>query len=272
MAVIDAAKAQGVKTAVVTFAEHPAGKDVIVPEITNKHLKEKALASLGVDIIVYLDFETVRDLSPEQFIDMIASWFDVKYISCGYNYTFGKGACGDVDTLKALCDKRGIGTGCIAPVCIDGVSVSSTRIRKLIANGEVGKASVLLGRSFSFYGEIVHGRHLGHTLGIPTINQELSESQLLPKFGVYASVTHIGDKLWPSVTNVGVKPTILKNGSALSETYIQGFDGDLYGKEIQVDLIEFLRPEMKFDGLEALKQQMNRDKEKALTISKPLCK
>lgn len=257
------------KTAVITFEEQPKKRQGI---ITGKALKEKVFASLGIDIILYLDFEAVRELSPEQFINLIAARFNVKYICCGYNYTFGKDARGSADTLRTICGERGIGTGCTAPVCIGGLPVSSTRIRKLVLCGNVDEASVLLGRPFAFFGEVVHGKHLGHTLGVPTINQELPENQLLPKFGVYASVTHIGEKLWPSVTNVGVKPTVISNGNALSETYIQGFDGDLYGKEVRVDLIEFLRPEMKFDGLEDLKEQMNRDKEKALGISKPFCK
>lgn len=257
------------KTAVVTFAKQPKNRQGI---ITGKALKEKIFASLGVDIIFYLDFEAVRNLSPEQFIDMILCWFNVKYISCGYNYTFGKGAEGGADELNAICGRTGIKTGCIAPVCIEGLPVSSTRIRKLVSEGEVDRASVLLGRPFAFYGEVVHGRHLGHMLGFPTINQELPGELLLPKFGVYASVAHIGDRLLPSVTNVGVKPTVIKNGNALSETYIHYFDGGLYGKKIQVDLIKFLRPEVRFEGLEALKSQMKLDKGKALEISKPFCR
>jgi riboflavin kinase/FMN adenylyltransferase len=267
-AVIGAAVSQGLQTAVVTFLHHPAESlmNRFMPEITCHEIKGKVLASLGVDITVYIDFEDVRDMSPEQFIDMLFSWFDVKYISCGFNYHFGKDALADVAELSRLCGKHGIVSGCLEPVCINGMPVSSTRIRALVSKGDVKSAAALLGRPFAFYGEVIHGRHLGRTIGTPTINQHLSQKQLLPRFGVYASVAHIEGKLWPAVTNVGVKPTISQNEEVGAETYIPGFEGDLYGRKLQVDLIDFLRPEQKFADLDELKIQLRYDTQKALEI------
>jgi riboflavin kinase/FMN adenylyltransferase len=266
-AVISAAVSQKLQTAVVTFLHHPAELllNRYVSEITCHEIKENVLESMGVDVIVYIDFEVVRDMSPAQFIDILFSWFDVKYISCGFNYHFGKGALAGVGELSKLCMERGIVSGCLKPVCINDMPVSSTRIRALVSKGDVKQVAALLGRPFAFYGEVIHGRHLGRTLGSPTINQQFPQRQLLPRFGVYASVVHLDGKSWPAVTNVGVKPTISQNEEAGAETYIPGFEGDLYRK-LQVDIIEFLRPEQKFNGLDELRIQLTLDTVKALEI------
>jgi len=267
--VINKALSQGLKTAVVTFSHNPGKKadGRPVPEITLPALKEKILESMSVDFCIYLDFDKVRNLEPEEFIDLLTEKLNVKYISCGFNYRFGKGASADVRRLDEICRPKGIKVYTTEPVCVGGKPLSSTRIRSCIASGDVKCAMELLGRPFAVYGEVVHGRRLGRVLGTPTINQLLPPPQLLPRFGVYASVTHVGDTLYPSVTNIGVKPTVSSNEVAGSETYIIGFDGDLYGKVIQVDLIEFLRPEMKFESVDRLKEQMGRDTEKAKAIS-----
>lgn len=267
--VIHMAKAQNLKTVVVTFSHNP-GKTVngqAVPEITSLALKERIFESLSVDAIVYLDFDKVRDMAPEEFIDMLTQKLNVKYISCGFNYRFGKNAAAGVSELETICISKGIELCPVSPVMIKpGITLSSTRIRSYISAGDVKGASKLLGRYFAFYGEVVHGNHIGRTLGMPTINQLLNPPQLIPRFGVYASLTHLNDKLFPSVTNVGVKPTVSRSGTISAETYIQGFNGDLYGKIIQVDLVDFLRPEKKFDSIGALKNQIKADNEKARII------
>lgn len=263
--VIKAAVRQGIQTVVVTFSHNP-GKVVNghpVPEITCRPLKEKILESMGADGIVYLEFDKVRDMEPRRFIEMLRAIFSVKYISAGFNYRFGKGAAAGVRELEEICAPLGIAVCPVAPVSAEGQTLSSTRIRALIESGEVSGAARLLGRPFAFYGEIVHGRRLGRTLGMPTINQLLPPPQLLPRFGVYASVVNISGKEWTAVTNVGVKPTISDNNEPLAETYIPGFEGDLYGRILQVDLMDFLRPEIHFAGLDELKEQMKKDTEKA---------
>jgi len=129
------------------------------------------------------------------------------------------------------------------------------------------EAKNLLGRPFEFYFKVVHGKKLGRQLGTPTINQIIPDNHVLPKFGVYASVVFIGDKLNPSVTNVGVKPTV---GSTYvsAETYIMGYDGDLYGQTVRVGLIKYIRTEMRFENLAMLKAQINRDALHAAGIAK----
>lgn len=267
-AVIKAAVRQNLQTAVVTFSHNPGKTDNGQPidEITCPALKEQILTSLSVDAVMYLDFKKVCGMEPAQFIDMLCSTLNVKYISSGFNYRFGKNAKAGVRELEAICAPRGIEVCSIAPVCVGGLPLSSTRIRSLISDGDVKKAAVLLGRPFAFYSEVVHGRQLGRTLGTPTINQLLPETQLLPRFGVYASIVHVGGGLLPAVTNVGVKPTISDNNAPLAETYILGFEGDLYGETVRVDIMEFIRPEMRFGGLEELREQMKRDSQKACRI------
>lgn len=267
--VIKKAQGQGIKTAVVTFSHSPGKKSDgrPVPEITLPALKEKILESMSVDLCVYLDFEKVRNLEPEEFIELLTKRLNVKYISCGFNYHFGKGASADVRRLEEICRPRGIEVCTAEPVCVGGQPLSSTRIRSCIASGDVKCTMGLLGRPFAVYGEVVHGRRLGRILGTPTINQLLPPPQLLPRFGVYASVTHVGSSLYPSVTNIGVKPTVSNDELAGAETNIMGFDGDLYGQIIQVDLIDFVRPEMKFESIDRLKEQMRRDAEKAKEIA-----
>lgn len=264
-AVISAAAKKGLKTVVVTF-DHSPGKTEggrPVPEITSRALKERILASLSVDDVVYLDFARVRDMEPERFIGLLCEKYRISYIGSGFNYRFGRGASAGAGELEKLCIERGIEVGATAPVCVGGLPLSSTRIRSLIADGCVKEAAELLGRPFGILGEVVHGRKLGRTLGIPTINQPLPPPQLLPRFGVYASVAHVGGKRYAAVTNVGVKPTVADGLAAGAETYIIGFEGDLYGEVIKVDLVDFIRPEQKFGGIEELRIQMENDAQKA---------
>lgn len=268
--VIEAAAETGLKTAVVTFSHSPGKEEngQPVPEITSRELKEKIFASMSVDAVVYLDFDKVKDLEPAEFLDLLTSIFNVKFLCSGFNYRFGKGASAGVRELEKLCAPRGVEVKTVGPVCAGDGPLSSTRIRALIARGDVKAAAELLGRPFAFYSKVVGGRRLGRTLGIPTINQLLPKTQLLPRFGVYASKVHLGGNILPAVTNVGVKPTVVENGSPLAETHILDFEGDLYGKYIQVDIIDFIRPEMRFSGIGELREQMKNDEKKAREILK----
>lgn len=265
-AVIKKAAEQNLKTAVITFLNNPGKRenDIPVPEITSPALKEKIFAGMNVDITAYLDFERVCNMSPEEFMELLTEKFNLKYISCGFNYKFGKNAVAGTKELENMCLRRGIGFASVNPVCVNSVPVSSTTIRAMIAAGDIETANKLLGRPFAFYGRVVHGKELGRTLGVPTLNQQLSSPQLLPRFGVYASVTRICGRDYPSVTNVGVKPTVENVPKAGAETHIPGFSGDLYGDLVEVKLVGFIRPEMKFSSVNELKNQMRQDAKTAL--------
>lgn len=247
-------------TVVVTFSQVP-GKEMngeAVDCITTAVVKEALLDQMGVDEILYLDYDKVKDISPDDFIRILCNRYNVRYIYCGYNYSFGKGAAAGAAELQELCRRRKIGCIPVAPVCFGEQPISSTWIRTLIKNGQMENAQQLLGRPFFILQPVVSGKQFGRTIGIPTINQELSGKQIIPKYGVYASTTHIGDKLYKSVTNIGTKPTV-GIFSPGAETYILDFSGDLYGKNVRVDFLKFLRKEEKFDNIEQLKKQMDQD-------------
>jgi HAD superfamily hydrolase (TIGR01509 family) len=146
----------------------------------------------------------------------------------------------------------------------DGVAVSATAVREAVVTGNMPRAAALLGRPFTVCLPVSHGNHLGHTLGFPTVNQVFPADAVVPRFGVYASLVVIGNKQYPAVTNVGVHPTVSGCASPQAETWISEYEGDLYGTVLSVELIEFLRPEQRFDGIDSLKSQIERDKIAAL--------
>ena len=137
--------------------------------------------------------------------------------------------------------------------------VSSSIIRRLISEGDIKKADRFLAQPYMILREVVHGAALGHTIGFPTINQLFSKGQLVPKFGVYASMTKTDDGWKRSMTNIGIKPTVNYSGTPLAETFITDFSGDVYGRVLQVVLTDFIRPEMKFPSVDALKKQISAD-------------
>jgi riboflavin kinase/FMN adenylyltransferase len=186
-----------------------------------------------------------------------------KHLFCGENYRFGKNASSDVNDLKKLASAFGIEVTVVPFVEEDCEVINSTRIRKLLEDGDVHHADKLLGRGFVIDFEVKKGKRLGHELGFPTINQYLPGWFCNLRHGVYASATMI-DEIWlPSVTNIGVRPTVGGEGIC-AETHIPGFDEELYGYFINVRLDKFLRPEQKFSGLEELKSQIAADTASAM--------
>ncbi len=252
------------------FTEHPqktlsgrAPYELITPTKRDKLLKEWGYKP------VFIDFSEISTLSPEDFVDeILVKRFKATALCCGFNYRFGKGAAGDADLLKRLCAEREIRLTVCDPVMAGGAPVSSTRIRECIINGDIKTANKMLGRYFSYDFEVVHGDARGRILGSPTINQFFGNDFVVAEYGVYASFTVIDGNRYISVTNIGVRPTIKGGSEKRSETNIVGFDGDLYGKIIEVFLVEKLRGEMVFNSLEDLSAQIASDREKATEIIK----
>ena len=155
----------------------------------------------------------------------------------------------------------------VKDVCLDGKMISSTRIREHIRRGEIEEANRLLGYELWYRLPVIRGNEIGRTIDFPTINQVIPDTNIIPRYGVYKSYVEVAGKQYHGVTNIGVKPTVQhrRDGAgAVMETYIIGFDGDLYGQDIAVALVRFIRPEAKFAGLDELKAQIARDKEEAL--------
>lgn len=263
--VIGAARAPGLAQSVLTFAdplEELGGKSG--GQLVTKRQKLRLLERMGVQQVYSLRFAAIKNMSPEQFVDdVLVEVCHAKKVCCGFNFTFGYRGAGRAETLQALCTARGIACEIVPAVEIGGEAVSSTRIRALVTNGDVAQAEQLLGRPFGFDFEIVRGRQLGRTLGTPTINQVFTEGFVLPRFGVYASLVSLNDGDYYGVTNVGVKPTVGAD-APLSETWIPAYNGeDLYGENIRVDLVDFIRPEVKFDSVKELQENILRDGETA---------
>lgn len=231
---------------------------------------ERQLASLGTEIFLNPSFESLKDMTGERFVEEILhEKLHAVRVACGFNYRFGKGASCGAEELRELCGKYGIECSVVPPVEIDGEPVSSTAIRAALAKGDITRANRLLGRRYGYTLPVVDGQHLGRRLGTPTINQGIPQGLITPKFGVYASISCAGGVWYSSVTNIGVRPTV-GSDAPLSETWLSGFSGDLYGQQVRVELIDFIRPEQKFDSLDSLREQISRDGARALECTAEL--
>lgn len=268
-AVITAEKTEYQRSIVLMFNEHPLvclkGENPGAL-ITDGKTKE-ILASWGVTP-EYIDFFGIHELSPEAFVDeILVKKYNAKSLACGFNYRFGKNASADAAKLMALCAEREIKITVVDAVSYENEPVSSSRIREKISQGDMKSVKAMLGRYFSYDFTVAHGDMRGRTLGLPTINQFFTEDFAVPEYGVYASFTKVYDKFYPSVTNIGVRPTI-GNSEKRSETHIIGFEGDLYDENPEVFLVEKIRNEMKFSNFEELKQRIAKDSEIAMEILK----
>lgn len=223
--------------------------------------KVSALKSLGFSQIAALDFEKVRSISAQEFLSFLRDNYKPSVICCGFNYRFGKNGEGDTAFLQAFCRENGIECIVCDAVIFKGETVSSTRIRNLLKNGEIEKANSLMYLPFSFTEQVIKGDSRGRTMGFPTINQKYPKELVQVKFGVYKSKIMIEGKTYHGVTNIGLRPTV-GSDYVISETYIKRFSGDLYGKIARITLKKFLREEIKFASLEELKKQIEIDKTK----------
>jgi riboflavin kinase/FMN adenylyltransferase len=250
--------------AVLLFDRHPASvlTGIEVPRLLTDADRDALLASMGI-LPVKLCFAEIKDLTPEAFVEeILCERLSCAFVSCGFNYRFGKGGAGTAELLQTLCEAKGIDVSVSPQVTLRGEPVSSSAIRRAVAAGETEKAVAMLGRPLTFTAPVFSGDHRGRTLGTPTVNQYLPEGFVTPAFGVYASVTEINGVRCPSVTNIGSRPTF-GGGTVRSETHIIGFSGDLYGRTLRVELLSFLRPEMKFASADALREQISRDARRA---------
>lgn len=255
-------------SAVLTFNiddKTPQNKLNVKTILTSKQ-KYEQIELLGIDLIYDLDFSKIADIEPEDFFyDILVSKLNVSFISCGYDYTFGKGAKGDVSLLKRLCDSNGVELSVVDKLSKDDKTFSSSEIREALTNGDIESANSLLGYNYYIKEKVLHGRRIGNTIGFPTINQSLDSFRVVLKYGVYHSTTIIDDKAYKSITNIGVKPTVGEEKTPLAETHVIGFDGDIYGKEVTVYFHKMQREEMKFANLGELKEAIARSVESRLS-------
>ncbi|HVN95254.1 MAG TPA: bifunctional riboflavin kinase/FAD synthetase [Syntrophorhabdaceae bacterium] len=248
----------------MTFYPHP--QSVLNPEaytrlVTPLHLKKKLIETSGIEVLVIVSFdETFRNVGPESFVkDVLVSKVGVKAVVIGYDFRFGKAGAGDIAMLKRLAGENGFSVDVVDAVTIEGEKVGSNMIRKLIMNGEVGRAAICLGRPHVIEGIVVKGEKRGRDMGFPTINLE-TISELVPKNGVYVTEVEVDNIRLPAVTNIGFNPTF-DGTKLLVETYILDFSGDLYGREVAIHFHERIRDEIKFESMDALKERIAKDVE-----------
>ena len=252
---VEIASGLGLPCIVFTFNEPP--KNLFsaepVPLITSASKKAELIAALGVETLVSIPFKKeIAELTSEEFAEQILiKNLHAAHIVCGFNYTFGAKARGNVEFLKSFCEKREIGITETPKLEIEKECISSSLIREYITNGNVEAAAKLLGRQYSISSEVISDKGLARKLGFPTANQVFTSGTLMPKNGVYATRARIGDKWLPAITNVGMRPTV--NGAVrCTETHVIDFSGDLYGKNMEIEFITFLRDEQKFNSIEEL--------------------
>lgn len=218
------------------------------------------LSRLGAEYIYSPDISDVFEMSGEEFAEKIlAGKMNAEAVVCGENFRFGRGAACGVCELESFGRRFGFELSVCGMERKNGREVSSEIIRRLLKNGEVSEAGELLGEAYFISEEVKEGARLGRTLDFPTINQIFGQKQLVPRNGVYHTLTLIDGKTYNSITNVGVKPTIEKNTDPLAETHILDYCGNLYGRIIEVRFLRFVRDEKKFSSIEELKNQVHED-------------
>nr|WP_315024152.1 bifunctional riboflavin kinase/FAD synthetase [uncultured Aminipila sp.] len=260
---VKTAEAANLRSAVFTFSNHP--KNVNSGELVVKNIlyfdeKARIIENLGVDYLFNIPFdEHIRLMKPIDFIDnILIGKFKMKQAYCGFNYKFGYKAEGTPEILMHEGIKKGFGIHVLEPFQIDDNLVSSTFIRNLIAEGKVDQCMKYMGRNYAIGGEVVIGNKIGRTIGFPTSNLIIDENMVTPPNGVYVTFCTYNGTRYPSVTNVGVKPTIGDYKKNV-ETHIFNFNKELYGKTIRVEFLEKTRNEKKFANVEELSKQITSD-------------
>ena len=211
----------------------------------------------GAEYVILADFAQIRTLSPKQFVDdVLTDACGCVAAICGFNYHFGYMGAGDAATLTALFGGQ---TVVQDEIRLDGMTVSSTNIRAMIASGEVKHAAALLGRPYALRARIVHGKGLGHKIGVPTVNQFFPDSMVPPRTGVYITDCSIDGKTYRGISNVGVHPTVDMGAALNCETHLLDCNEDLYDKIATIHFLERLRDEQKFDSIDALTRQIALD-------------
>ena len=259
--VVDKAKALGVDGVLISFDPHPAFSisGSAPPALTTVTKKIELVKALGIDRVIMEDFnERFSQLSPEEFVrDVLIDRFHVQEVVVGYDCAFGKNRAGDKLLLKKLGEKYGFAVDAVGPYRLDGDIVSSTRIRAAILRANLDLAGRLLGRPYSVSGLVVPGKGIGRKVGYATANLQL-QNQVLPPLGVYAVQVDLDDNHFDGILNMGSQPTFGLNDFQV-EVHLLDFDGDLYGKSVEVAFVEKIRDEKAFSGLEELANQIKKD-------------
>ena len=250
---------------VYTFSSHPMATyapDRMPPQLNTRSEKIKALALMGVDAAVLRPFDmNYAAQSPEEFVRAFVDALHPKHVVIGFNYSFGRKGAGKAEDMIRFGREMGFTTHVVPEVQMDGEPVSSTRIRKAIAAGDMEEATRLLGRPYMLTGVVRHGKKLGRKHDFPTANMAWPSNKAMPPKGVYAALCDVSGETYMAAVNIGSHPTA-PGGERTIEANLLDFDGgDLYGKHMRLSLCSFIRPEKKFDSMDALREEVMRNRE-----------
>jgi riboflavin kinase/FMN adenylyltransferase len=254
---------------VVTFSPHP--QSVLhphrqLPWLTSLEDRVGAFQTLGVSVIAVLTFTPkLAQLSARKFISLIKKHLNMRGILVGPDFALGKGKEGNIKLLCALGCEMGFSVDVIPPFKINGEIVSSTLIRRALAEGDMRKVTKLMGRYFYLEGKIITSEKRGRVLGFPTANLDIKPQQALPGNGIYATIAHVQGKHFHSATNIGIRPTF-GIGKEMVETHLLNYRGNLYGKDMRVEFVQKLRDEERFPSSEELQTQIEKDIRKVEAI------
>lgn len=263
--VVREARYFGVPSVVYTFHPHPV--KVLHPEKPTYRMfdlkdQQEQFENRGIEYVIIEEFtKTFSQVSPGDFLDKyIVEKLHPKTLVVGHDFSFGADRAGNIPFLEKYCAEKGIRLIIIPPFQFEGSVVSSTRIREELKKGQVEKANELLGRTYYVRGHVEKGFQRGRTIGVPTANIH-PDVEFTPRKGVYCTLTKFGGHMHPSITNIGINPTFHESGKApiKIETHLFDFDAQLYGMEVEVYLLHFIRDEMKFSGIDELKAQIQKD-------------
>lgn len=256
----------GLKLVVLSFNPHP--QEILNPGnyflLNSVEEKRELLGENGVDFLCEIKFDrNFSTLSPEQFLnEHIFINMNLKKLFLGHDFAFGANKSGGHQVAEQLCEKNQVKVETLAKFEFENKRVSSSLVRKKILDGLVADAEEMLGRQFFISGQVIKGDGRGRKIGFPTANVMFAKNRVIPKLGVYITKTKIGKMTYQSVTNIGRKPTFIEDGAVTVESHILDFDRDIYGEKIQVSFVEHLRDEAKFNSVNDLIQQINKDVDK----------
>jgi riboflavin kinase/FMN adenylyltransferase len=251
----------------MTFDPHPSRivrPDKAPPLLMTKAQRIEALGHAGISAVAIVRFTPeLAHWDPETFVrTALVEWLRVSEVWVGANFLFGHDRSGNFSTLRTLGQRYGFRADKIDPVRYKEFVVSSTRVRRLVGEGRMDEAGALLGHQFYIDGEVVEGKRRGRAIGFPTANLRTA-NELLPPNGVYATTIAIDGIVWPSLTNIGLRPTFGDTTQTTIETYVMGYSGDLYGRTVRLGFVLRLRDERKFEDVDALRSQIEADHRRA---------
>lgn len=257
----------GLPSAVITFPVHPRKvlQSDYQPQLLN-NFNEKLfqLSTTGIDYCLVLDFtKELSELTAAEFIrEKLRKELHVKKLLIGYDHRFGKGRDNDFNDYKRYGEICGINVTQAAQLEETGLHISSTAVRRLLSEGNVQKASLILSYNYTLEGMVISGNQMGRKMGFPTANLQIMEPyKVIPSSGIYAAWVHLDNQIYKGMTYIGDRPTIISNGEQRIETHILDFIGDIYGKNLKLEFVEYIRNDMKFDTLERLKFQLQEDED-----------